>query len=240
MAGAMSPFPRPDAQDDSALCPALRLPTTEVIDDDPRSGKRKKRSSEDESKGEVAQLKSTMEATPKGVIVQRGVTRSVKLDNNLLSSLDGFKGAMSAILVAPMRLTWVDLSCNKLTEVHEVRKRRRRLRARVWRTAASLTPLVPIPCSQELLEFTNLTVLYLHGNGITKLSEVRKLQKLQQLKSLTLHGNPVEEVPSYRFTVVATMPELRSLDFSPVTRVERDKAVAWRSMRRPRRRDHEA
>jgi hypothetical protein len=38
-------------------------------------------------------------------------------------------------------------------------------------------------------------VLYMHGNNISRLSEVRKLAALPALQKLTLHGNPVRAPP---------------------------------------------
>jgi Leucine-rich repeat (LRR) protein len=51
---------------------------------------------------------------------------------------------------------------------------------------------------QVLTTFFNLSVLYLHGNSIQRLGEVNKLAVLPRLRSLTLHGNPIEEEKGYR------------------------------------------
>lgn len=51
---------------------------------------------------------------------------------------------------------------------------------------------------QVLTTLFNLSVLYLHGNSIQRLGEVNKLAILPRLRSLTLHGNPVEEEKGYR------------------------------------------
>lgn len=51
---------------------------------------------------------------------------------------------------------------------------------------------------QVLTTFFNLSVLYLHGNSIQRLGEVNKLAILPRLRSLTLHGNPIEEEKGYR------------------------------------------
>lgn len=73
-------------------------------------------------------------------------------------------------------------------------------------------------------------MIYLHANAIADIGQVDKLRGLSKLRSLTLHGNPLEETPNYRFYVIAHLPSLRSLDFSPVTPVERDRATSWFSM----------
>lgn len=51
---------------------------------------------------------------------------------------------------------------------------------------------------QVLTTLFNLSVLYLHGNSIQRLGEVNKLAILPRLRSLTLHGNPIEEEKGYR------------------------------------------
>lgn len=78
-----------------------------------------------------------------------------------------------------------------------------------------------------LLKYPNLTVIYLHGNQITKFTEVDKLAELPHLSKLTLHGNPVEEMRNYRLYMVCKMPSIRSLDFIGITKVDRDRVMTW-------------
>ena len=61
-----------------------------------------------------------------------------------------------------------------------------------------------------------LSRLYLHANQIKNLADVEKLEELRDLRSLTMHGNPVAEKPLYRNFVISTLPWLRTLDFSAV------------------------
>eukprot|EP00163_Fabomonas_tropica_P005653 TRINITY_DN15278_c0_g1_i1.p1 TRINITY_DN15278_c0_g1~~TRINITY_DN15278_c0_g1_i1.p1 ORF type:complete len:249 (+),score=26.10 TRINITY_DN15278_c0_g1_i1:26-772(+) len=68
-----------------------------------------------------------------------------------------------------------------------------------------------------------LTALYLHANNITSIKEVDKLSKLP-LRTLTLHGNPIENVKEYRSYVIARIPTLRTLDFTAITNRDRQKA----------------
>lgn len=75
--------------------------------------------------------------------------------------------------------------------------------------------------------FSSLQVLYLHSNKILKLGQVARLARLPQLGKLTLHGNPVAQVPTYRRAVPHLLPHLRSLDFAPITKVDRDSAAVW-------------
>ena len=73
-------------------------------------------------------------------------------------------------------------------------------------------------------------ILYFHGNNIYPIYEVDKLVELKSLKSLTLHGNPVEVAPGYRSYVVTLLPQLQTLDFSGVTKSERAIALSWTRM----------
>lgn len=73
-------------------------------------------------------------------------------------------------------------------------------------------------------------VLYLHGNNIYAIQEVDKLTSLGKLKSLTLHGNPVEVSPGYRFYIVSNLLHLQTFDFSGVTKEERASAECWKKL----------
>ena len=81
-----------------------------------------------------------------------------------------------------------------------------------------------------MLNFPNLTVLYLHGNSIFKLSEVDKLAKLSKLKSLALHGNDIETTPGYRSYVISHIPQLKTLDFSGVTKTDRANSETFKRL----------
>ncbi|XP_017373887.1 leucine-rich repeat-containing protein 51-like [Cebus imitator] len=83
---------------------------------------------------------------------------------------------------------------------------------------------------QVLTTFFNLSVLYLHGNSIQRLGEVNKLAVLPRLRSLTLHGNPMEEEKGYRQYVLCTLPHITTFDFSGVTKADRTTAEVWKRM----------
>jgi len=93
---------------------------------------------------------------------------------------------------SPANLIWIDLSYNYLLTIDE-----------------------------EILKFPNLQNLYLQYNYIKDLGEVRKLQKLRNLKSVNLFGNPIEQVPGYRLWILGALYEdndtLKKLDQVVVT-----------------------
>nr|ACF40892.1 LRTOMT isoform C [Papio anubis] len=99
----------------------------------------------------------------------KSLTQSLWLNNNVLNDLRDFNQVASQLLEHQENLAWIDLSFNDLTSIDPV-----------------------------LTTFFNLSVLYLHGNSIQHLGEVNKLAVLPRLRSLTLHGNPMEEEKGYR------------------------------------------
>ncbi|XP_036924480.1 transmembrane O-methyltransferase homolog isoform X1 [Sturnira hondurensis] len=116
----------------------------------------------------------------------KSLTQALWLNNNVLNELKDFNQVISQLLEYPGNLAWIDLSFNDLTSIDPV-----------------------------LTTFFNLSVLYLHGNSIQRLGEVNKLAILPRLRSLTLHGNPIEEEKGYR-TQVGTMSPAIALAFLPL------------------------
>jgi Leucine-rich repeat (LRR) protein len=83
----------------------------------------------------------------------------------------------------------------------------------------------------DLMNFPNLKTLLLHGNFIYEMEEVRKLQNLTCLQSLTLNGNPIEEIKGYRAYVLGMMfahcETLKKLDNVMVSNQEFDSCIVW-------------
>ncbi|XP_049855436.1 leucine-rich repeat-containing protein 51-like [Schistocerca gregaria] len=121
------------------------------------------------------------------------ITRSLWLSNNLLKSVRGLQALTRRLLWQPEALAWLNLSHNFLVEL-----------------------------GTELADFHNLTILYLHCNRVHTLSGIAVLRHLPLIAHLTLHGNPLAQVPFYRGRVLSLVPQLRSLDGSCVLPGERE------------------
>ncbi|KAB5550084.1 hypothetical protein PHYPO_G00049650 [Pangasianodon hypophthalmus] len=132
-------------------------------------------------------------------------SRVLRLNNNLLSNMNGLTETLSALFTEPKRLAWLDLSFNDITHIHPV-----------------------------LTELVELRVLYLHGNSVCNFSEVDKLGALPLLHTITLHGNIIETEHGYRNYVITALPHLKMMDFSAVTKQERVMASIWHRPRRSR------
>lgn len=74
------------------------------------------------------------------------ICTSIFLNNNEIRTVLGLRGILESVMWEPSRLEWLDLSYNYLEKIEP-----------------------------ELLEFPNLKTLYLHGNYISNLEEVKKL-----------------------------------------------------------------
>ncbi|XP_072528222.1 leucine-rich repeat-containing protein 51 [Salminus brasiliensis] len=133
-------------------------------------------------------------------------SRSLRLNNNIITDLQGLTAMLSTLLTIPQRLAWLDLSFNYITHIHPV-----------------------------VTELSELRVLYLHGNSVCKLSEVDKLGSLPYLHTITLHGNTLEREQGYRGYVISALPHLKMMDFSAVTKQERVLASIWHRGGRSRR-----
>ncbi|GBG60121.1 hypothetical protein CBR_g3365 [Chara braunii] len=119
----------------------------------------------------------------------------VRVNNNELQTWENFEEAMESVLDDATKLSWIDLSHNHLTQIDDV-----------------------------ITKYKDLTVVYLHGNSVLKMTDVYKLAALPRLQKLTLHGNPIEEVPFYRTKIIGAIRTLKELDFTAITKVDRDRA----------------
>lgn len=125
---------------------------------------------------------------------------SLRINNNKIQSLDDIDDALDAVFDHPSKLQWLDLSGNALT-------------------------MIP---PAAFSKYKGILTLHLHGNALTKYSDIDALAAhLPTLHALTLHGNPVEEKKHYKSYVIASFPSLKQLDFSSITKADRDKAETW-------------
>ena len=84
----------------------------------------------------------------------------------------------------------------------------------------------------EIPDFSQfpLIILYLHSNCIKNLGEIKRLTALEDLHSLTLYGNPIQDqVDNYKYSVLNILSEkgnagftLKKFDFAVLS--ERDRA----------------
>ncbi|XP_014273185.1 leucine-rich repeat-containing protein 51 [Halyomorpha halys] len=116
------------------------------------------------------------------------VSNSLWLNHNNLESFNGLVAFCNKIFEAPSKIKWLDLSFNGIEEI-----------------------------SEEILKFKELQILYLHGNCIDNMLDILKLKTLKNLKTLTLHGCPIETVPFYRQKMVYLLPQVKNLDFVTIT-----------------------
>lgn len=185
---------------------------------DPVSGKKKAARDDDDANGGAANRKaggtseaasSSLDASGGGSLSTTrgkasaspsGTSVSLRVNNNKISTLDDMHEALGAVFDDPSKLQWLDLSGNALTSI-------------------ASTAFAPYP---------DIYTLHLHGNKLQRYADIDSLAAcLPRLHALTLHGNPVEEKKHYRNYVIASFPKLQQLDFSSVTRGDREKAETW-------------
>ncbi|NP_001070236.1 leucine-rich repeat-containing protein 51 [Danio rerio] len=135
---------------------------------------------------------------PKRDSKKKFISMSFRLNNNSIKDLTGLMDTLSALFSEPTRLAWLDLSFNEIKHIDSV-----------------------------LTQLKELRLLYLHGNNIQELSEVDKLAVLPSLHTITLHGNPIVSERDYRAHLIAMLPHVKMIDFSAVTKQERELTSVW-------------
>lgn len=194
---------------------------TELGTRDPSAGVRKERVVVEEEpvvkKDEDGESKvvSTRKKVDEETKRRPTITNAIKLSYNELTDMKGLTVALEEVMEDPQNnLNMLDLSHNQLTTIEP-----------------------------EICNFKNLSILYLHGNQITNIAEVKKLGKLTNLKILTMHGNALiierpgqgkkvkrlEEVPYYRLNVIYRLraTALKTLDQVPITPKDKQNALIW-------------
>ncbi|CAF1087929.1 unnamed protein product [Rotaria sp. Silwood1] len=130
-------------------------------------------------------------------------SHGINLNHNSLNGpLETFPEFIRTTLVDPNALSTLDLSFNEFAEIPTV-----------------------------VTQFPSLKYFYFHKNTLSDVAEVQKLVSLKELKYLTLHGNPIEiTVPYLRSYVLCLLPDLRSLNCTPVTKGDRKISEVWGGM----------
>lgn len=166
---------------------------------DPVGGKKKANDSPSTSTGNNSSDAGNSEASlrPRPAAA---ASIALRVNNNKISSLNDMRDALLAVFDDPSQLQWLDLSGNTLSGIGR----------------STFAP------------YKDIFTLHLHGNKLHKYADVDNLAAcLPRLHALTLHGNPVEEKKHYRNYVIANFPTLAQLDFSSITKGDREKAETW-------------
>mmetsp|Transcript_44481 Transcript_44481/g.53401 ORF Transcript_44481/g.53401 Transcript_44481/m.53401 type:complete len:210 (+) Transcript_44481:127-756(+) len=129
--------------------------------------------------------------------------KSLKLNSNEIKSLVPLYQCLNHVIKSPSVIQWVDLSNNIIESV---------------------------PLSFE--HFDKLSILYLHGNKITEIKAISGLSSMKNLTNLTLHGNPIENHKHYRNYILHLLPNLTKLDFSIITKQNKEDSRTWENVYR--------
>jgi len=134
--------------------------------------------------------------------------RAIRLSNNSISDLKPVMTMLIQQLPAKIiysNIAWMDLSFNSMTSISD----------------------------DMISQLPNLSTLNMHANQVTRLSDLKKLQKFPKLRSLTLCGNPVAENKHYRNMILYyCAASIVQLDFGAITNSERQKVAIWEQIYR--------
>ncbi|KAA6387849.1 MAG: hypothetical protein EZS28_016622, partial [Streblomastix strix] len=152
--------------------------------------------------GSGQQGNSQQEKEIEKVEVKKFRATSVRLYNNGLRSIKGLKSILDQILVdGGDEVVWLDLGWNKLTQIED-----------------------------ELYLFPKLYSLSLQANRITDYNEIAKLRGIEPMRTLILHGNPIDQLRFYRTLTVGAAPFLKKIDSAVISPRERDHCTKWLDM----------
>lgn len=104
-------------------------------------------------------------------------TTALFLQQNQFRTLLGLSSVLKDVMWNSDNLLWIDLSYNYLERIED----------------------------EIVNNFPCLRTLYLHGCYISNVEEVKKLNTLPDLHTLTLYGNPIEQIKGYRMYVLGVM-----------------------------------
>jgi len=128
------------------------------------------------------------------------ICAAIVISYNEIRELLDFKRIIDSVMYHTDKLSWIDLSHNHLTHLTE-----------------------------EFKLFPQLRTLNIHCNYINDLSEIQKLAPCQNLKNLTVHGNAIDTIPSFRLYIIGILPQLQKMDTVLISKKEKDNAIVWRN-----------
>lgn len=128
------------------------------------------------------------------------ICAAIVISYNEIRELLDFKRVIDQVMYHTDKLSWIDLSHNHLTHI-----------------------------SDEFKLFPQLRTLNLHCNYINDLGEIQKLVPCQNLKNMTIHGNAIDTIPSFRLYIMGVLPQLQKLDTVLISKKEKDNALVWRN-----------
>lgn len=127
---------------------------------------------------------------------------SFNVSNNKITSLQNIQSVLLDLLpeltfqskLSKVELLqWIDISRNKLTDIHP-----------------------------DITTLPYLKILYVHGNNIQEIERVVHLSRCKSLTNLTLYGNPIDHIRGYRHFIIEMCPLLEKLDSALVSEKELD------------------
>lgn len=176
-----------------------------------------KKNQETKNKGFQRQNDAKKEEQKKKIVIKyKKYTNSLNVSNNKLTTIAGIRAFLTSVLPELTfsssinkvdLLQWIDISRNKLKEIHP-----------------------------EIASLRFLKILYVHGNNIQEIEKVLPLKDCKSLTSLTLYGNPIDHIKGYRHFIIEMCPILEKFDSAVISEKELD-IIKFRGSRYGEKRD---
>jgi len=128
----------------------------------------------------------------------RYVVNTVRLNNNLLTSIATLPASMSKVVADLSQIAILDLSFNAIERI-----------------------------DPSLTQLYNLSGLRLHANKLATFDEIAPLLRLKHLNRLTLMNNALDQHRDYRLLAMALFPSLKAFDNVLITNSEKDKIESF-------------
>ena len=134
------------------------------------------------------------------------ITSALLIGYNKIRDIAGIPRVIDLVMFDGLRnLQWLDLQHNYLVTI-----------------------------SVDIQKVVNLKTLYLHANFINNTKELVKLQPLEKLRSLTIHGNPLVRIPNFRLYIVMILPQLKKIDTVLISKYEIEFVSTWQKKYNPK------